>query len=74
MLEKELDIMDTILALNFINMFILTSKFKQAYEIRTVQKYKMESKGEYNLSKNLTVSNLQPLFIFKDVSNQGEQI
>jgi|GEM_PF-4495691 len=74
LLEKELDIMDTILSLNFINMFILTSKFKQAYEIRTVPKYKMESKGEYNLSKNLTVSNLQPLFVFKDVYNQGEQV
>ena len=65
-LEKELDLMDTILSLNFINIFILTNRFKQAYETKAIKKYTMALKGEYNLSKNLSISNIQPLFIFKN--------
>ena len=67
--EKELDVMDTILALNFTNTFILTNRFKVAYENRPIKKYSMVLKGEYNLSKNLAISNVQPLFVFKNVSS-----
>ncbi len=69
--EKELDIMDTILSLNFMNIFILTERFKNVYERKAAQKYTMKLKGEYNLSKNLSISNVQPLFIFQEISNQG---
>lgn len=72
-LEKELDLMDTILSLNFINTFILTDKFKNTYERKAVKKYTMDLKGEYNLSKNLSISNIQPLFIFKEIPAQGVQ-
>lgn len=72
-LEKELDLMDTILSLNFINTFILTEKFKNTYERKTVKKYSMDLKGEYNLSKNLSISNVQPLFIFNEIPMQGVQ-
>ena len=65
-LEKELDLMDTILSLNFVNTFILTNRFKKAYDIKNVKKYTMAMKGEYNLSKNLSISNVQPLYIFKN--------
>ena len=64
--EKELDLMDTILSLNIINTFILTSRFKRAYDIKSVKKYIMVLKGEYNLSKNLAISNVQPLYVFKE--------
>lgn len=72
-LEKELDLMDTILSLNFVNTFILTDKFKNTYERKAVKKYTMDLKGEYNLSKNLSISNVQPLFIFKEIPSQGVQ-
>ena len=61
-LEKELDCMDTILSLGFVNECIVTNRFKINYNNRGVCKYAMELKGEYNLSKNLSVSNRQPLF------------
>lgn len=72
-IEKELDFMDTILSLNFTNTFILTNRFKTNYERKINRKYTMIMKGEYNLSKNLSISNIQPLFIFKDIQNQGEK-
>ncbi len=61
-LEKELDIMDTILSLNFRNEFIVTSRFKINYENKPAHRYKMKLKGEYNLSKNLSISNNQSIF------------
>lgn len=61
-LEKELDCMDTILSLGFVNECIVTNRFKINYNNRGVCKYAMELKGEYNLSKNLSISNRQPLF------------
>ncbi len=61
-LEKELDCMDTILALNFFDEFIVTNRFKVTYDFKPVHKYAMELKGEYNLSKNLSISNKQQLF------------
>ena len=61
-LEKELDCMDTILSLGFMNEFIATNRFKINYDNKEIKKYTMEFKGEYNLSKNLSISNRQPLF------------
>ena len=71
-LEKELDCMDTILSLNFVNDFIVTNRFKVTYDNKPVHQYNMSFKGEYNLSKNLTVSNKQPLFILTDIKKQKE--
>ena len=71
-LEKELDCMDTILSLNFVNDFIVTNRFKVTYDNKPVHQYNMTFKGEYNLSKNLTVSNKQPLFILTDIKKQKE--
>ena len=73
-LEKELDCMDTILSLNFINDFIVTSRFKVTYDNKQTHQYQMIFKGEYNLSKNLTISNKQPLFVLEDIKKQKEQI
>lgn len=70
-LEKELDLMDTILSLNFVNSFILTNTFNRVYEIKTVKKYEPVLKGKYNLSKNLSISNVQPLYEFKELSAKG---
>ncbi len=72
-LEKELDCMDTILALNFFGEFITTNRFKITYDCRPIHKYTMELKGEYNLSKNLSVSNKQPLYkLIKEQNNENE--
>lgn len=71
-LEKELDCMDTVLSLNFINEFVVTNRFKVTYDNKSIQKYSMELKGEYNLSKNLTISNRQPLYTLYDRS-KGKQ-
>ena len=56
-LEKELDCMDTILSLNFVNEFVVTNRFKITYDNKAIQQYQMQLKGEYNLSKNLSISN-----------------
>ena len=61
-LEPELDTMDTVLSLNFSDEAIATQHFKTIYENRTVKKFNLELKGEYNLSKNLTVKNKQALY------------
>lgn len=71
-LEKELDCMDTILSLNFINDFIVTSRFKVTYDNKPTHQYQMVLKGEYNLSKNLTTSNKQPLFSLTDIKTKKE--
>lgn len=73
-LEKELDCMDTILSLNFINDFIVTIRFKVAYDNKPVHQYQIQLKGEYNLSKNLTISNKQPLFVLIDKKKNKENI
>ncbi len=65
-LEKELDCMDTILSLNFINDFIVTNRFKVTYDNKATHQYSMILKGEYNLSKNLSISNKQPLYSLSD--------
>ncbi len=61
-LEKELDCMDTILSLNFKGEYILTNRFKITYDNKPIQQYEMKLKGEYNLSKNLSITNRQPLY------------
>ncbi len=70
-LEKELDCMDTILSLNFLNDFIVTNRFKITYDNKPTHQYSMVLKGEYNLSKNLTISNKQPLYSLSD-GRRGE--
>ena len=65
-LEKELDCMDTILSLNFVNDIIVTNRFKVTYDNKATHQYSMEFKGEYNLSKNLSISNKQPLYALID--------
>lgn len=65
-LERELDCMDTILSLNFVNEILVTNRFKVTYDNKTTQKYDIQLKGEYNLSKNLTVNNRQPLYSLTD--------
>lgn len=71
-LEKELDCMDTILSLNFINEIIVTNRFKVTYDNKGIQQYHLQIKGEYNLSKNLSVSNRQPLYSLVDKKKKGE--
>ncbi len=69
-LEKELDCMDTILSLNFLNEIVVTNRFKINYDNKATHQYAAILKGEYNLSKNLTITNRQPLYIIKDKNNR----
>lgn len=62
-LEKELDCMDTIFSLNFKDSVIVTNRFKIVYESRNAKNYDISLKGEYNLSKNLTIANNQPVYM-----------
>ncbi len=61
-LEKELDCMDTVLSLNFINEPVVTQRFKINYDKKANPMYYVQLRGEYNLSKNLTISNRQSLY------------
>lgn len=71
-LEKELDCMDTILSLNFVNEILVTNRFKVTYDNKATQKYDLQLKGEYNISKNLTVSNKQALYVLLERKKKGE--
>lgn len=71
-LERELDCMDTILSLNFVNEYVVTNRFKITYDNKGIQQYQMQLKGEYNLSKNLSISNKQPLYVLSDKKKSGE--
>ena len=73
-LEKELDCMDTILSLDFTNEYIVTNRFKATYDNKPVRKYNLQMKGEYNLSKNLSVTNRQPLYSLEDAPVRGEEL
>ena len=73
-LERELDCMDTILSLNFVNEYVVTNRFKITYDNKAVQQYNMQLKGEYNLSKNLSISNKQPLYVLNDKKKSGENL
>lgn len=70
-LEKELDCMDTILSLNFTNETIVTNRFKITYDNKNNPNYLLSLRGEYNLSKNLSISNRQPLYSLKDRKTKG---
>lgn len=72
-LEQELDCMDTILSLNFVNEVIVTNRFKVTYDNKATQQYDLQLKGEYNLSKNLTVTNRQPLYSLLERNKKGEK-
>ncbi len=72
-LEKELDSMDTIFLLNIDDLIIVTNKFKLNYENNTTFKYALKLKGEYNLSKNLTISNNQTIYSLIDKKAQKEK-
>ena len=68
-LEAELDCMDTILSLNLTEYIIVTGRFKINYDARNNSIYLMKLLGEYNLSKNLTVSNNQPIYSLLNKEN-----
>lgn len=65
-LKEKLDVIDTINKLNLKNEFICTQALKELYEFSQKQNYKMTSKGVYNLSKNLNVSNNQEIFSLRE--------
>ena len=69
-IERELDCMDTILSLNFINEIIVTNRFKITYDNKPAQKYTAQIKGEYNLSKNLSVSNRQAIYSLNEINKK----
>lgn len=71
-LAKELDSMDTVLSLKFVDEYITTKRFKDAYSNLSVRANKLELKGEYNLSKNLSVSKKQALYKI-EIQNDGEK-
>lgn len=73
-LEKELDLMDIILSLKFYNEIMLTQRFKINYDNKTIQQYEMKFKGEYNLSKNLTITNRQPLYMLEEKEKKDKTI
>lgn len=67
-LNSEINILDTIICLGIKNEFICTSAFKLNYDRRDKKQYKLVTKGIYNLSKNLNISNNQELYSLKDNS------
>ena len=52
-------------------------KYKFLYDsddkYKTIQQYDLQLKGEYNLSKNLTVTNRQPLYSLLERNKKGEK-
>ncbi|MBQ2644003.1 hypothetical protein IJG14_00340 [bacterium] len=65
-LKDNLDVLDTVNKLGLKNEFICTQKLKDIYECIPKQTYKMVSKGVYNLSKNLNVSNNQEIYSLRE--------
>lgn len=66
-LRDKLSILDTVNKLSLKNEFICTQSLRDAYECNPKQTYKLASKGVYNLSKNLNVSNNQEIFSLREV-------
>lgn len=66
-LSHELTQLDTIICLDINNEFITTANFKNTYETLTKKQYKLVSKGIYNLSKNLNVSNNQEIYNIREL-------
>lgn len=71
-LEKELDCMDTVLSLNLLNQCVVTNRFRINYQNQDMRKFAISALGEYNLSKNLAISNRQPLFVLKNLGNRTQ--
>lgn len=64
--KDKLDIIDIINKLGLKNEFICTQSLKTLYENLPKQNYTLVSKGIYNLSKNLNISNNQEIFSLKE--------
>lgn len=64
--KEKLDILDTVNKLTLKNEFICTQSLKDLYTCLPKQNYKMTSKGVYNLSKNLNISNNQEIFSLRE--------
>ncbi len=65
-LRDKLGILDTINKLSLKNEFICTQALRDTYECSPKQTYRLASKGVYNLSKNLNVSNNQEIFSLRE--------
>ncbi|MDD3237784.1 MAG: hypothetical protein PHV37_06770 [Candidatus Gastranaerophilales bacterium] len=65
-LTKEISVLDTIICLNLQNEFIATSAFKNIYFNQEKKHYKLVTKGVYNLSKNLHVTNNQEIYSLRE--------
>lgn len=66
-LSYELNQLDTIICLDIKNEFTTTANFKNTYETLTKKQFKLTSKGIYNLSKNLHVSNNQEIYNIREL-------
>ena len=67
MLKSKLDMLDTIDKLGLKNDFICTASLKELYELLPKKQYEFLSKGIYNLSKNLNVSNNEELYSLRSL-------
>ncbi len=65
-IRAQLDVLDTINKLSLRNEFICTQAMRDIYECTPKQSYRLVSKGVYNLSKNLNVSNNQEIFSLRE--------
>jgi hypothetical protein len=65
-LKGQLDVLDTINKLSLKNEFICTQSMHDIYECMQKQSYRLVSKGVYNLSKNLNISNNQEVFSLRE--------
>ena len=66
-LKAKLDILDIIDKLGLRNDFICTSSLKELYELLPKQQYEFLSKGIYNLSKNLNVTNNDEVYSLRSL-------
>ncbi|MGN0004580.1 MAG: hypothetical protein ACI37Z_01185, partial [Candidatus Gastranaerophilaceae bacterium] len=64
--REKLDILDTINKLTLRNEFICTQALKDIYDTIPKHQYSLVSKGVYNLSKNLNISNHQEIFSLRE--------
>ena len=67
-LNTEINVLDTIICLNLKNEFISTSNFRITYDERAKKQYRLVTKGIYNLSKNLNISNNQEIFSLRELT------
>lgn len=65
-INEEVSILDTIICLGIKNEFICTTAFKMNYDEKAKKQYKLITKGIYNLSRNLNLTNNQEIFTLKD--------